>query len=83
MPVAVSAFHCMPVRSTRRIAFMASLSATRGRWQPRGCGGRGGRRGSIFAHSHSGMRQPSSRSTSPIIHLLIEGQTASRPRGSR
>ena len=80
MPVAARAFHCMAVRSTRRMAFIALLSGTRARWQPSGCGGRGGRRGSIFAHSQSGMRQPSSRSTSPMIAPLIGGQTAGRSR---
>ena len=39
---------------------MASLSGTLGLWQPKGCGGRGGSRGSIFFHSQSGIRQPSS-----------------------
>jgi hypothetical protein len=73
MPLAARAFHCMPVRNTRRMAFIALLSGTRGRWQPSGCGGggRGGRRGSIFAHSQSGMRQPSSRSMSPMVAPLI------------
>jgi hypothetical protein len=41
--------------------------------------GRGGRRGSIFTHSQSGIRQPSSRSTSPMVAPLIGGQTAGRP----
>ena len=82
MPLAVRAFHCMPVRSTRRMAFIALLSGARRRWQPSGCGGGGwgGRRGSIFAHSQSGMRQPSSRSTSPMVAPLIGGQTAGQSR---
>ena len=60
------AFHCMPVRSTSRIASMTRRLGIRGRWQPSGWGGGGGSKGSIFSHSQSGMRQPSSRSMSPI-----------------
>jgi hypothetical protein len=78
MPVAFRAFHCMPVRSTKRMASRALLSGTRGLWQPKGWGGRSGRRGSIFAHSQSGIRQPSSRSTSPMVPPLNGGQTAGR-----
>ena len=40
---------------------IAARSGTRGLWQPRGCFGRGGSSGSIFAHSASGKRQPSSQ----------------------
>jgi hypothetical protein len=39
----LSAFHCIPVRSTNKIASIASRFATRGRWQPNGCGGGAGR----------------------------------------
>ncbi len=67
MPVMFKAFHCMPVRKTSRMASMALLSGTRERWQPKGCEGRSGRRGSIFSHRESGIRQPSSRSTSPML----------------
>jgi hypothetical protein len=31
IPVAFNAFHCIPVRNTKRIAFIASRSGTRGR----------------------------------------------------
>jgi hypothetical protein len=61
MPVALSAFHWQPVRRTKKIASIAARSGTRGLWQPNGCGGRGGSKGSILAHSSSGSRQPSSR----------------------
>ena len=59
--VSRSAFHWQPVRSTKKIASIAERSGTRGLWQPSGCFGRGGSSGSIFAHSASGSRQPSSR----------------------
>jgi hypothetical protein len=45
------------------MASMADRSGTRGLWQPNLCFGRGGSSGSIFAHSASGKRQPSSRTT--------------------
>ena len=61
MPVSLRAFHWHPVRSTKKIASIAERSGTRGLWQPSGCFGRGGSSGSIFAHSASGSRQPSSR----------------------
>src|SRR5665811_820482 len=35
MPVTFRAFHCMPVRKTKRMAFMALRSGTLGRWQPK------------------------------------------------
>jgi hypothetical protein len=35
--VSSSAFHCMPVRSTSKMASIAARFATRGRWQPSGC----------------------------------------------
>ena len=54
------AFHWQPVRSTKKIASMAERSGVRWRWQPSGCGGRGGKSGSICAQSQSGTRQPSS-----------------------
>lgn len=66
MPVAFSAFHWQPVRSTNRIAVIASRSGTRGLWQPSGCGLPDGINGSICDQSTSGMRQPSPRSTSPM-----------------
>ena len=59
--MALSAFHWHPVRSTKKIASIAARSGTRGLWQPKGCAGRGGGSGVIFAHSPSGSRQPSSR----------------------
>ncbi len=63
MPVSFSAFHWQPVRKAKKIASIAARSGTRGLWQPRGCFGRGGSNGSIFAHSASGRRHPSSRIT--------------------
>jgi hypothetical protein len=36
MPVAFSAFHWQPVRSTNKIAVIASRSGTRGLWQSSG-----------------------------------------------
>jgi hypothetical protein len=45
MPVAFSAFHWQPVRSTKKIASMARRPSTRGRWQPSGWDGRGGKMG--------------------------------------
>jgi hypothetical protein len=59
-PVAFSAFHCIPVRSTSKIASIASRSGTRGAWQPNGWNGSGGSNGSIRSHNQSGNRQPSS-----------------------
>ena len=71
MPVALSAFHWQPVRRTKKIASIAARSGTRGLWQPSGCGGRGGRSGSILAHSSSGSRQPSSRTPAlPAIRTV-------------
>jgi hypothetical protein len=61
MFVSRKAFHWQPVRSTKKIASIAARSGTRGLWQPSGCFGRGGSSGSIFAHSASGKRQPSSQ----------------------
>ena len=61
MLVSRKAFHWQPVRSTKKIASMAARSGTRGLWQPSGCFGRGGSKGSILAHNSSGKRQPSSR----------------------
>ena len=60
MLVTFGAFPWQPVRSTKQIASIAARSGTRGSWQPSGCLGRGGSSGSIFAHSSSGSRQPSS-----------------------
>jgi hypothetical protein len=65
-----NAFHCIPVRNTSRMAFIASRSGTRGLWQPSGCEGRGGSSGSICSQVSSGIRQPSSLATRPIIYLL-------------
>lgn len=66
IPVASKVFHWQPVRSTNKMAFMASRSGTRGLWQPRGCGLRAGNKGSICFHSVSLNRQPSPFVTSPI-----------------
>ena len=66
MPVPFSAPHWQPVRSTKRIAFIAAQSGVRGLWQPSGCGLPGGRNSSISCQSSSGTRQPSSLMTSPI-----------------
>jgi hypothetical protein len=71
-PVASSAFHCIPVRSTNKIASIARRFGTRGRWHPSGCDGGAGNNGSIRSHNQSGIRQPSSRLTNPIINLPIE-----------
>src|SRR6185503_3137251 len=71
MPVAFGACHCIPVRSTNRMASMAALSGTLGLWHPSGCSGRGGNRGSIFAHSSCGILQPSSLFATPIVHFLL------------
>src|SRR6266511_1922238 len=62
----------MPVRSTSRIAFIASRSETRGRWQPNGCDGGSGKSGSIRAQTRSGIRQPSSATTRPITPSLVD-----------
>jgi len=61
MLVSRRAFHWHPVRSTKKIASIAARSGTRGLWQPSGCFGRAGSKGSILAHSASGKRQPSSQ----------------------
>jgi len=45
MPVALSVFHCMPVRSTKRMASKVFLSSTLGLWQPRGWVDRTGKKG--------------------------------------
>ena len=66
MPVAESASHWQPVRSTNKMASMALRSGTRGLWQPSGCGLPGGISGCISAQSSSGRRQPSSSTTSPM-----------------
>jgi hypothetical protein len=60
IPVARRAFHWQPVRSTKKMASIAARSGTRGLWQPSGCWGRAGSKGSILDHSSSGKRQPSS-----------------------
>ena len=66
MPVALSAFHWQPVRSTKKMASIASRSGTRGLWQPSGCFGRAGSNGSSCFHNRSGIRQPSSLVMSPM-----------------
>ena len=73
MPVTFKAFHCIPVRSTKRIASIASRSGTRGRWQPSGCEGGAGSSGSIRSHSQSGIRQPSSLLIRPISPPSVAG----------
>ena len=70
MPVAFSAFHWQPVRSTNKIAVIASQSRTRGLWHPSGCGLPDGINGSICDQSTSGIRHPSPRSTSPMPRQL-------------
>lgn len=47
-------------------------SLTRGLRQPSGCGLRGGKGGSIFPHSLSGKRQPSSCLTMPMFNILLQ-----------
>jgi hypothetical protein len=66
IPVASSAFHCIPVLSTNRIAFMITRSGTRRRQQPNGCTDGGGINGAIHTHNQSGIRHPSSSLTSPV-----------------
>jgi hypothetical protein len=66
MPVAFNACHCMPVRSTNKMASIALLSGTRGLWHPSGCSGRGGSSGSILVHISSGILQPSSFLSTPM-----------------
>jgi hypothetical protein len=77
IPVPLSAFHWQPVRNTNKMAFMAARFSTRGRWHPNGWGFGlcAGRSGSIFDHSASLIRQPSSLTTSPIVvssSIIIE-----------
>jgi hypothetical protein len=72
IPVAFSAFHWHPVRSTKRMAFIAARSGTRGLWQPSGCGLPAGISGSSCRHKISGIRHPSSRSTSPMEKLVTD-----------
>jgi hypothetical protein len=67
-PVSCSAFHWHPVRRTKKMAFMAQRSSTRGRWHPRGYGFRGGSNGWMYAHSSSGIRQ-SRRTFSPSSRM--------------
>ena len=81
MPVAFKAFHWQPVRRTKKIASIALRSGTRGLWQPKGCFGRAGSRGSILAHSPSGKRQPASPTSACIRPLPAQpkataGETA-------
>src|SRR3990172_2183548 len=68
MFVALSAFHWQPVLNVKKIAFIAFLSGTRGLWHPSGCFfAGGGIKGSIFSHSASGMRHPSSLVIIPMV----------------
>ncbi len=69
IPVASSAFHCIPVRRIKRIASITRRLGTPRLWVPSGCGRGGGSMGSILSQSQSGIRQPSSRSTNPISDL--------------
>jgi len=66
IPVASNAFHCIPVLSTKRIAFIMTRSGTRLRQQPSGCTGGAGINGAIRDHNQSGIRHPSSSVTSPV-----------------
>ena len=54
-PVASSAFHWQPVRSTKKMPSRTCRSGTRGRWHPRGCTffWRTGIKGSINSHNSS------------------------------
>jgi hypothetical protein len=72
IPVPFSAFHWQPVRSTNRIAFIAARFETRGLWHPKGCFLPGGKSGSIFAQSASGIRHPSSRATKPMPAVFTD-----------
>ncbi len=88
---------CLNCRSRRRKGrSTACRCATPAGWCPsrdgRGCAdgdspgdgpAGGGNRGSIFCHSQSGMRRPSSRSMSRICDLLVSGQWARSPGDSR
>lgn len=60
IPVALSAFHRQPAHSGKTIASPAIHSGARGLWHPRGCGGRGGRGGSVRTLTSSERRPPSS-----------------------
>lgn len=60
IPVASSAPHWQPVRSTKKIPSIAARSSIRGLWHPSGCALRGGKSGTISAHSASGNLHPSS-----------------------
>jgi DDE domain len=57
LPVAFSALHWQPVRSTKKMASIALRSSMRGRGHPRGCGLRGGSSGTMRSHNSSGIRQ--------------------------
>jgi hypothetical protein len=70
--VVFNAFHCIPVRSTNKIASIASRSGTRGRWHPNGCVGAAGNNLTTRLHSQSGIRQPSSLETRPIESSLVD-----------
>ena len=78
IPVAFRAFHWQPVRSTKKMASIAFRSGIRGLWQPNGCFGRSGSRGSILAQSSSGNRQPSSRIALLDINVPLLHQSPHR-----
>lgn len=63
MPVALSAFHWQPVRSTKKIPFMHTRSGLRGRPPPKRC---------VFlcAGSSGSMRAQSSSDTSDLDAIL-------------
>lgn len=74
IPVALRAHHWQPVRSTKKIASIALRSSTRGLWHPSGCRFRGGKSGSISAHSASGTLHPSSLTPDFFMHApLVRG----------
>jgi hypothetical protein len=83
MSVAFKAFHCMPVRSTSRMASMALRSSPRGRWHPSGWLSRGtGMSGSSCTHNQSGILHPSSRATMPMTGTSCSFKAGGRPHAS-
>ena len=75
IPVAFRAFHWHPVRNTNKMPFSALRSGTRGLWHPKGCSLRGGSKGSIRTHKRSGIRQPSSFVTRPMLPPKVVGSS--------
>jgi hypothetical protein len=74
IPVASSAPHWQPVRSTKKIASIALRSSTRGLWHPSGWRFREGKSGSISAHNASGNLHPSSLIAAfPMRAPLVRG----------